>query len=102
VEANAKRAGLVRRAVAWSHGSAALHGTEAGKEMLAPWPLPRPADWEKMLDEPLAGTELKRVQTSVNRGRPYGSENWVKRAVKRLGLEHTLRERGRPKKKMEK
>ena len=33
-----------------------------------------------------------------NKGQPYGSENWVKRRAKRLGLESTLRRRGRPRK----
>jgi putative transposase len=35
----------------------------------------------------------------VLRGSPFGSEDWQKRIAKRLGLEYTLRPRGRPKKK---
>ena len=34
----------------------------------------------------------------VNRGRPFGDPNWVTDTAKRLGLEWTIRPRGRPKK----
>jgi hypothetical protein len=34
----------------------------------------------------------------VHRSQPYGSDDWVKRAAVTLGLESTLRPRGRPKK----
>jgi putative transposase len=33
---------------------------------------------------------------SVQRGSPFGSEQWVKRTAKRLGLKSTLKPRGRP------
>jgi len=34
----------------------------------------------------------------VHRSQPYGSGQWVKRTAVTLGLESTLRPRGRPKK----
>ena len=34
----------------------------------------------------------------VHRGRPFGDANWIADTAKRLGLEWTLRPRGRPKK----
>jgi hypothetical protein len=37
-----------------------------------------------------------RVRQSVERGLPYGSEEWVKATAARLGLEFTQRSRGRP------
>jgi len=43
--------------------------------------------------------ELEALRRSVNRGTPFGSVPWQVRTAKRLGLESTLRPRGRPKKK---
>jgi hypothetical protein len=39
-------------------------------------------------------TELDRVQQSVRRGCPLGSDRWVNQTARRLGLEFTLRPRG--------
>jgi len=36
------------------------------------------------------------VRTSVNRGRPFGAAAWMKQTAIRLGLEFSLRPRGRP------
>lgn len=40
--------------------------------------------------------ELTRMRESVNRGRPYGHEAWQHSTAVRLGLESSLRARGRP------
>jgi putative transposase len=40
--------------------------------------------------------ELEALRRSVNRSRPYGSAQWVERVVSKLGLEWTMRSRGRP------
>jgi putative transposase len=45
--------------------------------------------------------EIKRVRESVQRGRPYGAGPWIERAVVALGLAHTLRNSGRPRKPAE-
>ena len=42
--------------------------------------------------------ELEGLRLRVNRGRPYGSDRWVKRRTKALGLASTFRPRGRPRK----
>jgi putative transposase len=36
------------------------------------------------------------IRRSVNRGRPYGEAAWIERCAEKLGLEFTLRPRGRP------
>jgi hypothetical protein len=43
--------------------------------------------------------ELAALRRSVSRGRPYGSEVWVQDIVQRLGLQATIRPRGRPRKR---
>ena len=46
----------------------------------------------------LDATELAALRRSVVRVTPFGEEAWQARTAKRLGLESTLRARGRPQK----
>ncbi len=64
--------------------------------MLHVGPLPRPANWRGRITEPESQAEPEALRCSVVRGRPLGGETWVKRIAPRLGLTHTLRNRGRP------
>jgi putative transposase len=96
VERNALRANLVRRAQDWRWGSLwrRLHG--GPETLLAPWPLPEPPDWCGQVNRAQTNAEVEAIRRSVMRGQPYGSASWVQRTAKRLGLESTLRNRGRP------
>jgi putative transposase len=100
VERNPLTAGLVKRAEQWRWSSlwTARHGSAAQKVMLSAWPVPRPRRWVYHVNEPLTPKELERVRISLRRDRPFGSEAWTQRAAGRLGLEHTLRPEGRPRK----
>jgi putative transposase len=53
--------------------------------------------WTERVNGPLTAAELKAVRNSVNRGAPFGDENWVQAIARRLNLQSTLRPRGRPK-----
>jgi putative transposase len=66
--------------------------------MLATWPLPRRPNWVDFVNAPQTEAELAAVRRSMQRGSPFGDETWSGRAVRRLGLESTLRPQGRPKK----
>jgi putative transposase len=103
VERNPLSAGLVDRAQLWRWGSlwSRTRGTEAIKALLSPWPVERPANWTARVNAPLTAMELYRVRVSIERGRPYGEEKWVRETVKELGLEHTVRPEGRPRKASE-
>jgi putative transposase len=94
IHANALRARLVKRAEAWRWSDATL----SHDLPLAEWPLDRPRNWIRLLNEPLAESTAADVETSIQRGRPFGSDDWIKRIAKRLNLAHTLRPRGRPRK----
>ena len=65
--------------------------------LLRDGPLPKPRQWDKIVNEPLEAEALLAARVSVKRGRPFGAPDWVRRTVDRLGLNFTLRERGRPK-----
>ena len=100
VERNALRAALVRRAEAWRWSSLFrwLHGPAQDTPPLAAWPLARKAGWVEYVNIPQSEAELAAIRRSIERGNPLGGEKWTQRAIVQLGLETTLRPRGRPKK----
>jgi putative transposase len=98
VERNPLRANLVPRAQAWPWSSLASAAAGLDRVALDPWPLPRPADWLAHVNRPQTERELEALRRAVQRSCPYGAEDWQARIAKRLGLEHTLRPPGRPKK----
>ncbi len=98
VEGNALRARLVRRAENWRWSSLAAAAAPDGRLLLAKSPLPRPDHWIDLVNEPLEEQALASARECVKRGRPFGGEKWVRRTAARLGLNFTLRPRGRPKK----
>jgi len=57
-----------------------------------------PTDWVAQVNGAQSAVELEELRRSVNRGRPYGSEDWQMRMAKKLGLEFSLHPRGRPRK----
>jgi putative transposase len=103
VERNALSAGLVKRAEDWKHGSLWVReqGSAELRALFCDWPVDRPPNWRDRVNTPMTRREIERVKTSIDRNRPFGSDAWVQRTVKRLGLEHTVRSEGRPAKKRE-
>ncbi|HEX8520726.1 MAG TPA: transposase [Tepidisphaeraceae bacterium] len=97
VEANALRAGMVTRAEDWPYSSLhhAIHGDPL--RLVDPWPVARPDDWVRFVNEPVAESETALLRQNVVRSRPFGDDDWVMTMAKLLGLEFTLRPRGRPK-----
>jgi putative transposase len=99
VEHNALTAGVVARAEEWRWGSlwARRHGSANLKAILSDWPIARPTNWTRSVNEPMTEKEVERIRTCIARNRPYGSEVWQGVQAKRLGLLHTMRSEGRPK-----
>ena len=40
--------------------------------------------WLERVNQPLSVSDLQRLRTSVDRGRPYGDESWTIKTVQRL------------------
>lgn len=99
VERNALRAKLVSRAENWRWSSLWRRQRQDPIQTawLSDWPMERPRDWLAQINRSQTAAELERLRVSVQRGRPFGDEQWVRRITKRFGLESTLRPRGRPK-----
>lgn len=98
VERNALRANLVERAEAWPWSSLSYRYREGlPGQILSDWPLPRPANWTELVNEPQTESELDALRGCIKRGAPYGDQDWIATTVEQLGLESTQRPRGRPK-----
>jgi len=100
VERNALRANLVQRAEDWAWSSLwrRIKGGRAAKDILSKWPVDPPRNWLQCVNRAENTKELEALRQCVARGRPYGNPIWQQRTGKRLGLESTLRPRGRPRK----
>ena len=97
VEPNPLRAELVARAEDWKWSS--LPGWLRRDPLLWRGGLKvRDESWLTRVNEPLSDGDLRRLRLSVERGRPFGTEPWTRQTARRLGLESTLRSRGRPRK----
>ena len=101
VERNALRANLVSRAQDWRWGSLWRRArTEEDLPcLLASGPMALPPTWIEEVNRAQTEAELAALRRSVQRGQPYGEENWVRMLAGKLGLESTLRPRGRPRKR---
>jgi len=92
----------VRKAERWPWSSIGTPPADVKRPPLDPGPVPRGKGWLAWVNKPLTDTELCAVQASLTRGAPYGTPRWQRQTAKRLGLESTLRRRGRPKKHLKK
>jgi len=104
IERNPLRANLVEKAADWPWSSLfrRQHPAEANENAaipLAPWPVERPSDWTRRIQTPQTEKELAALRTSVDKGRPYGDFQWQTATTRRLGLESSHRQAGRPPKK---
>ena len=98
VERNPARAQLVETAQDWPWSSLARRCENRDTCWLEAWPIPQPAAWLDLVNETDANAELAGVRTAVQKGAPFGDSRWARSTAELLGLESTMRPRGRPKK----
>ncbi len=55
-----------------------------------------PKDWVSRVNRAETQRELEAVRQCVNRGQPFGSDDWVERMTERFSLDSVFRPRGRP------
>lgn len=96
------RAGLLQKAEDWKWSSAWIRerGTAEKKKLLSDWPVERPSAYMEWVNELQKDEEerCEQIRYATKRGRPFGSESWIQKTAKLLGLLSTLKQRGRPKK----
>lgn len=96
VERNPRRADLVTRAELWEWSSLRSWLEPPLWPWLDPGPVPRPACWLEHVESPHTEAELAALRRSVERGTPFGREDWIKRTASLLGLESSVNISGRP------
>ena len=104
VERNPLRAGRVTRAERWPWSSLCKRRLKEPPRWLLPpgqWPVACRDGWLPWVNSPQSPRELEAMRECLRRGRPFGNDDWVHRTVKALGMQSTLRPRGRPKKRAE-
>jgi len=82
----------------WSSLWRRVGGKTKAKELLGRWPVDPPRDWVAAVNRPDRQEDLEAIRRCVVRGAPLGSPIWQTRTANRLGLQFTLRPRGRPRK----
>ena len=99
VERNALRANRVRRAENWRWSSLWVrqNGTDAQRQWLTEWPVPRPRDYLNWVNQPQTDAEMEALRISMLKGRPFGNDKWQQRVARRLNLQSSFRDAGRPK-----
>ena len=100
VERNALRAELVSAAEEWRWCSLScrIHKSPERASRLSGWPLPRPRNWISLVNPPQHESEMGAIRRCIQRGQPFGSQSWVEKTARELGLESTLRAPHRPRK----
>ena len=99
VERNAKKAGLCQLAQDWKWSSIYRreHGSVEQKKILSEWPIDIPENYLLLVNRGQDTDDEKVIESSIDKSNPYGDGDWVRKAVKKFGLEQTLRGVGRPK-----
>jgi putative transposase len=88
VERNALRANLVARAEDWARCSLWRRQKQRGVAVLSDWPVERPGDWVGFVNEPQTTEELEALRRSVNRGCPFGEDQWRDDTGVWIGVDH--------------
>jgi REP-associated tyrosine transposase len=96
VEANALTAQIVSHAEDYLWSSASPHASDPDRPALAEGPIAKPADWLDFINTPVSAEVFEKIHRAAQRGAPIGDATWTNRMVTAYQLEHTVRDRGRP------
>ena len=80
----------------WSRLKPTVHSGPEG--LLSDGPIVKPSPWTRHVGGVQTEVELKSLRHSLARGTPFGDTRWQTATARQLGLESSLRPRGRPKK----
>ncbi len=93
VERNALRAKLVKKAQNWNFNSLArrLSKDARKKKLLSVWPIPETKDYLLFVNTPQSKEEEENVRVSIVKGKPFGTDIWTVKMIKKFKLESTVR-----------
>lgn len=94
VERNPLRARLVPKAENWNYSSLArrISGDQEREKLLDAWPIQMPQDYIGFVNEPMTEAEIYNIRHSVNRAKPFGSEEWIAMMIDKFKIDSTMRE----------
>lgn len=98
VERNPKRARMVARSQDWEWSSLLPTARSGPDGLLSEGPLPKRSQWTRYVNGVETEAELKALRHSLSRGTPFGDPQWQQSTAVQLGLESSMRPRGRPRK----
>jgi putative transposase len=96
VERNPVRANLVAHSREWLWSSAGMWVRKEWPAWLEVGPVRYEGNWLRWVDRPQTAAEEESLRNCIARGTPYGGRLWQQLTARRLGLESSLRARGRP------
>ncbi|MFN9292962.1 MAG: transposase, partial [Planctomyces sp.] len=94
---NPLRANMVPRSQDWEWSSLKPTVRSGPDGLLCDGPILKPAQWTRHVNGVETEAELKALRHSLARGTPFGDTHWQTKTAAMLGLESSLRPRGRPK-----
>ncbi len=98
IESNPVRAEIVSRVEDWPWSSFAIREGYESPFSLSDGPVKLPSNWNQLVNEQIPEKELDDLANSIKRGAPLGDPQWAKVTALKMGLESSLRPRGRPRK----
>ena len=99
IESNPLRAAMVEDSNDWQYSSLAIrNGMDKEGLRISRGPVNLPKAWNKLVNVLPGETVEAQLQNCIKRGAPFGRARWIQMASQKLGLEITLRPRGRPRK----
>jgi putative transposase len=96
IERNPLRAKLVTNIQNWKYSSAYQRLYVPNSSVVSSSPISLPKKYLQFLQLPLTATELDVARNAVNKGKPFGSDEWSDTMIDRHKLSMTARGRGRP------
>ncbi len=99
IERNPLRARLVDRSQDWEWSSLKPTSRSGPAGLLSNGPVAKTGQWTRFVNGVETESELHALRRSVQRESPYGKPDWQLITASTLGLESSLRPRGRPRKK---
>ncbi len=96
IERNPLRAKLVQRSQDWEWSSLKPSQRSGPVGLLSDGPVAKPTQWTRIVNGAESEGELQALRKSVDRGTPFGERRWQVSTAMELGIESSMRPRGRP------
>lgn len=97
VEANPKRARIVKDCCEYRYSSARNRVENKEDLIISKPPIELPNNWYSYINSQEKDIDTQSIRNCINRQSPLGDENWKYMVAKKYNLESTLNPRGRPK-----